>query len=208
MNPTIRQSVIDAAYRKDPEDASAEWGAVFRGDLSGWADRALIEAAVDHGMIVRPPIPGVPYVGFTDPSGGAKDSFTAAVAHAEGDTAVLDCLVEVKAPFNPDEAAAQIADVLKATASPRSPRTATRHDGRLPPSVVTALSLSIPSESDPRFTSMPCRCSRQDARGFSTTSDSSRSSPAWCAPPRRAAAIRSTMAKPALTTCAIVLPAR
>jgi Terminase large subunit, T4likevirus-type, N-terminal len=113
MNPTIRQSVVDAAYRKDPADASAEWGAEFRGDISGWADRALIEAAVDHGMTVRPPIPGVTYVAFTDPSGGARDSFTAGVAQAEGDTAVLDCVVEIRSPFNPDEAVAQISDVLK-----------------------------------------------------------------------------------------------
>ncbi len=113
MNPTIRQSVIDAAYAKDPADASAEFGAEFRSDLSGWCDRALIEGAVNRGVTVRPPVPGFSYVAFCDPSGGAKDSFTAAVAHAEGNIAVLDCLIEIRSPFNPDEATAQIASVLK-----------------------------------------------------------------------------------------------
>jgi Terminase large subunit, T4likevirus-type, N-terminal len=113
MNPTIPQRVIDKAYAKDPADAAAEYGAEFRSDLSSWLDLALIEAAVDHGITVRPPIPGVSYRAFCDPSGGAKDSFTAAVGHAEGNIAVLDCLIEIRAPFNPDEAVAQIADVLK-----------------------------------------------------------------------------------------------
>jgi hypothetical protein len=114
MNPTIRQSVIDAAYAKDPADASAEYGGEFRDDLSGWADRALIEAAVYCGVTVRSPQPDIPYRAFCDPSGGAKDSFTCAVAHAEGNVAVLDCIIEVRAPFNPDSAVAEIAGVLGA----------------------------------------------------------------------------------------------
>ena len=39
---------------------------------------------------------------------------TAAIAHAEGDVAFLDCLVEVRAPHNPQTATAQIADTLRA----------------------------------------------------------------------------------------------
>ena len=41
-------------------------------------------------------------------------SFTAAIAHAENNVAVLDCLVEVKPPFNPDVATAQVSHALKA----------------------------------------------------------------------------------------------
>jgi hypothetical protein len=33
---------------------------------------------------------------------------TDAIAHAENNVAVLDCLVEVKPPFNPDVATAQV----------------------------------------------------------------------------------------------------
>jgi hypothetical protein len=37
-----------------------------------------------------------------------------AIAHAQDRVAVLDCLIEVRAPFNPDAATAQISDALKA----------------------------------------------------------------------------------------------
>jgi hypothetical protein len=50
---------------------------------------------------------------FCDPSGGARDSFTAAVAHMESDVAILDCLIEVRAPFNPTSATEQVAQVLR-----------------------------------------------------------------------------------------------
>ena len=113
LNPTIPQSVIDEALAEDPAAARAEWLAEFRDDVGGWADIAIIEAAVDRGLMVRPPRAGVHYVGFSDPSGGARDSFTTAIAHLEGDTAVLDCLVECKAPFNPTTATKEMAAVLK-----------------------------------------------------------------------------------------------
>jgi hypothetical protein len=74
----------------------------------------LIEAAVDDGVVVRPPVPGVRYKGFADPSGGAGDSFTCAIAHRENDTAILDCLIEITPPFNPTEATNDIAATLRA----------------------------------------------------------------------------------------------
>ena len=67
---------------------------------------------MDTDVTVRPPVPGVSYVAFADPSGGVEDSFTAAVAHAEGETIILDCLVEISAPFNPTAATASIAKTL------------------------------------------------------------------------------------------------
>ena len=112
LNPTIPQSVIDEALAEDPAAARAEWLAEFRDDVGGWADLAIIEATVDRKVMVRPPRGGIHYVGFSDPSGGARDSFTTAIAHLEGDTAVLDCLVECKAPFNPTTATKQMAAVL------------------------------------------------------------------------------------------------
>ena len=61
-----------------------------------------------------PPIPGVHYSAFADPSGGARDSFTIAVAHLEdGNRAVLDCLRERKPPFNPDAAVGEFAELLQ-----------------------------------------------------------------------------------------------
>jgi len=116
FNPLISQATIDKEIEADPAGARAEWLAEFRNDISGWATRDLIEAAVDHGVTARPPRRGVAYQSFCDASGGVRDSFAAAVAHVEDRTAVLDCLVEIRAPFNPDAATAQVADVLKSYA--------------------------------------------------------------------------------------------
>jgi hypothetical protein len=106
-------------------EASAEYGGEFRTDISAFLDRSLIEAAVDTGVTVRPPRPGVQYVSFTDPSSGQADSFTCAIAHREhanGGFAVLDALLEVRAPFNPVEATWQVRRGLPApTRKPRKP---------------------------------------------------------------------------------------
>ena len=113
LNPILDQSIIDAAMAEDPAAAAAEWLAEFRDDISGWLSRELIEAAVDRGLTVRPPQRATRYYSFCDPSGGANDSFTAAIAHNDNGTVVLDCLIEIKAPFNPDNATADIAVTLK-----------------------------------------------------------------------------------------------
>jgi hypothetical protein len=114
LNPTIDQSIIDKAMAEDAAAAGAEWLGNFRTDVSGWLSLETIEAAVDNGVTVRAPTLLVEsFIGFCDPSGGVKDSFTLAVAHAESNIAVLDCLIEIKAPFAPSEAVAQIASILK-----------------------------------------------------------------------------------------------
>jgi hypothetical protein len=105
-------------YASDPEAASAEFGAEFRSDISLFIQREVVEAAVDRGVFEKPYQPGKRYVAFCDPSGGSADSFTCAIAHMEksgdSDTIVIDKLVEIKAPFQPNDAVAQIAATLKA----------------------------------------------------------------------------------------------
>lgn len=115
MNPSLSEKVVTRAYERDAASASAEYGAEFRSDVSGWADLSLIEACVDYGVSVRPPSTAkrVNHRAGTDPSGGARDSFTTAICHDEDGVAVLDCLVEIRAPFNPTSATEQIAAVLK-----------------------------------------------------------------------------------------------
>ena len=113
LNPSLDQRIIDAAMARDPQVARAEWLAQWRDDVSTFIPREVIDNAVDADVIVRPPVPGTRYFSFCDPSGGVGDSFTAAVAHAEGETVILDCLVEIPAPFNPTEATGSIAATLK-----------------------------------------------------------------------------------------------
>jgi hypothetical protein len=113
FNPRLKQSVVDRALERDPQRASAEYLGQFRSDVAGWADAELIEASVDRGVLARPPRPGVRYTSFVDASGGARDSFTGSVAHLEHNVTVLDALIEIRAPFSPAAATAQIVAMLK-----------------------------------------------------------------------------------------------
>jgi hypothetical protein len=112
FNPELPQRVVDEYMAKDPAKARAEWLGEWRDDLAEYLPRALIEAAVDDGVAVRPPVPRVQYSAFADPSGGQSDSFTCAIAHVEGDMVLLDCLIEIVPPFNPNEATNDIARTL------------------------------------------------------------------------------------------------
>lgn len=113
FNNLFPQDEIDKDLARDPAKFAAEYLSEWRDDLSAFIDRALVEAATDTGVIVRAPQQGYRYVSFVDASGGRGDSFTAGIAHAEGQTAVLDCLIEIRAPFDPDIATRDVAIVLK-----------------------------------------------------------------------------------------------
>jgi hypothetical protein len=113
LNPSLDATIISQALEDDPGAAAAEWLAEFRDDISGFADVVAIEAVVDRDITVRPPRPDIMYTSHVDSSGGVRDSFTCAVAHLEADVGVLDCIVEVRAPFNPSDATWQIATTLK-----------------------------------------------------------------------------------------------
>lgn len=101
MNPTIDPKLIEDAYRDDPDAAGAEYGAEFRRDVESFVSREAIRDAVISGRDRIPPVAGTRYVAFVDPSGGAVDSMTLGIAHAEGPRAVLDCVLEVRPPFSP-----------------------------------------------------------------------------------------------------------
>jgi len=61
----------------------------------------------------RAPVPGVRYTAFCDPSGGSVDAFTLAIAHMEGEQAVLDCLRARTPPFSPDAVVKEFCDTLR-----------------------------------------------------------------------------------------------
>lgn len=113
LNPTIPQEIVDRALAEDPAAAQAEYMGEFRDDIGGWLPVDVIESAVDRGVTARPPHPRIQYRSFCDPSGARGDSFTCAIAHDVDGIGVLDCLIEVKPPFNPMEAVAQIATTLR-----------------------------------------------------------------------------------------------
>jgi hypothetical protein len=119
MNPTLDEAVIAAAYADDPASAAAEYGAQFRTDVETFVSREVVESCVVPSRHELPPVPGVAYRGFCDPSGGSgTDSYTAAIAHAEPRDgrlmAVLDAVREIRPPFSPESATADLAALLRA----------------------------------------------------------------------------------------------
>lgn len=113
FNPTLDAAEIERQLALDPEKAGAEYLSQWRDDLTNFLDRMLVEAAIDRGVVARPPQHGVTYVGFTDPSGGRGDAFTAAVGHRDGAVLVIDALYERRAPFDSDATIDEVAALLK-----------------------------------------------------------------------------------------------
>jgi hypothetical protein len=114
LNPTLDPAIIAKALEDDPAAARAEWLGEFRNDIAGFVNLELIEAAVDRGVVVRPPQAGVRYVGFADAASGVgKDSFAISIGHRDGDNVVLDLAHEIKPPFNPQSATAEAAGLFK-----------------------------------------------------------------------------------------------
>src|SRR5439155_11835382 len=117
MNPTVPEHVVEDALAAAEPAARAEWLAEFRSDLEAFVSREVIEAATMPGLLAVPPVAGIRYVAFTDPSGGSADAFTLAIAHAEDRdgtrVTVLDSLTERRPPFSPDAVVAEYAGLLR-----------------------------------------------------------------------------------------------
>lgn len=115
LNPTLPRDgeFLTGAFTDDPASAAAEYGAQFRSDIEAFVAREVVEVAIDRGVYERAPIEGISYIAFVDPSGGSADSMTLAVAHREGERAILDCVREVKPPFSPESVVAEFCADLK-----------------------------------------------------------------------------------------------
>jgi hypothetical protein len=114
MNPTVPQSVIDEATEKDAANASSEWGANFRDDISQFISRENVLACVEVGVRERPPQQGIKYFSFVDPSGGSSDSAVAVVGHVEGSLVVVDAIREILSPHDPESAVDEFVTLFKA----------------------------------------------------------------------------------------------
>jgi hypothetical protein len=114
MNSTLPRDEIERIYADDPLYAAGEYGAEFRTDVDAYVSPEIIEACVAQGIYELPPVTGIAYLAFVDPSGGSADSMTLAIAHVRGDELVLDLLREVMPPFNPESVVAEWAPLLRA----------------------------------------------------------------------------------------------
>jgi len=114
MNPTVDERVIADAYEQDGAAAAAEYGAEFREDVETFISREAVEAVVVPGRRELPPVPGLKYIAFVDPSGGSQDSMTLGIAHNTDDgRAVLDVVREQPPPFSPEGVVEEFSEVLK-----------------------------------------------------------------------------------------------
>jgi hypothetical protein len=115
MNPSLPESVVSRAYTRDAVSAAAEFGAQFRTDISNYIDREVVEACVARGMFEKMPAASIGFSAFVDPSGGSSDSFSCAIGHRDATNSMvyLDCLTEIRAPFSPEIAVAELAVLLK-----------------------------------------------------------------------------------------------
>ena len=116
MNPTLPQSVIDAAMEDDPVAARVEYVTVpgaFREDVADLLPRDLVEALVVPGRKELPPQADINYSAFADVSGGRVDDAALAIGHKEGDTVIVDHLERHKSPHNPYEVVAKMVTTLR-----------------------------------------------------------------------------------------------
>jgi hypothetical protein len=114
MNPTINVETIKEALQMDSAAARSEWLAEFRADIERFLPAELVEAVTFRGRYELQRVEGVRYLGFIDPSGGSRDSFTVAIAHKNPEgKIVLDAVRERRPPFSPDQVVADFAKVLK-----------------------------------------------------------------------------------------------
>lgn len=117
MNPSVPQAIVDNALAEDEPAARAEYLAEFRRDVETYVPREAVEACTVPGRYGLPPVSGVQYVAFCDPSGGSADAFTLAIAHREErhgtPIAVLDYLAERRPPFSPEAVVEEFTAALK-----------------------------------------------------------------------------------------------
>jgi hypothetical protein len=114
MNATISRLTVTAAMLRDSATARSEYLAAWREDIVAFVSAEAVEACTVAGRGELLPGAGHHYYGFTDPAGGGGgDSFTCAVAHLEGERAVLDAYREIRPVFSPERAVAELAAFLK-----------------------------------------------------------------------------------------------
>jgi hypothetical protein len=118
MNPSVTVARLERERRLDPVRFPREYEAEFTDDVASFVSRDTVERCVIPGRHGLPPVAGVAYVAFVDPSGGARDSMTLCIAHSETRSArrivVVDVLRERPAPFSPEGVVAEFATLCRA----------------------------------------------------------------------------------------------
>ncbi len=112
MNPTLPADYLERMERDDPEAFASEVAGQFRSGVAAFLDPEAIDSCIDRGVRERPVWNGLPYTASFDASGGRTDAAALAIAHREGDRAVLDVVRAWPSPHNPSAVIAEAADTL------------------------------------------------------------------------------------------------
>jgi hypothetical protein len=114
MNESVPQEVVDEAMALDPASAAAEFMGEFRRDVEVFITAEILEMCIVPRRHELPPVAGITYSAFVDPSGGSADAMTLAVAHRDrAGCVVLDAVREVRPPFSPQDVVWEFAKLLK-----------------------------------------------------------------------------------------------
>ena len=113
MNSTLPQAKLDRELERDEARARSEYFAEFRSDIEAFITLEAIDAVTIPDRLELPMLGSELYLGFVDPSGGSADSMTLAIAHAEDDKVILDCVREIRPPFSPDSVVEDFVKVLR-----------------------------------------------------------------------------------------------
>ena len=113
MNPTLPQSIIDAALTEDYASARAEYLAEWRDDCGLLIPREVVEQLVVRDRSELMPRHDLSYSAFVDLSGGRADDAALAIAHSEADVVIVDAVNRWQAPFNPHLVIIQMAKQIK-----------------------------------------------------------------------------------------------
>jgi hypothetical protein len=112
MNPTLDQSIIDAALEEDLQSAKSEYLGEFRDDIVVWLPREAIESVVKKCRLELLPKSDTRYFAFVDVSGGRSDAAALAIAHAAADNVIIDFVKNYAAPHSPFQIINQMAEIL------------------------------------------------------------------------------------------------
>ncbi|WP_425399568.1 hypothetical protein [Aeoliella sp.] len=112
LNPTLPQSIVDAALAEDLASAKSEYLGEFRDDVAAFVSREIVEACVVAGRTELQPTDRK-YYGFVDISGGRHDDATLAIAHRRRHHTVIDRLAVWRPPFNPYHVIREMGEELR-----------------------------------------------------------------------------------------------
>jgi hypothetical protein len=119
FNPTIEPEALEAERVIDPEAFASEYMVEWRKESANFITNELLQPLIPQGIVQRPYDPRTLYIGFADAAEGIAqsngDSFACAVAHYDEDSrkTLLDAVLEIKPPFDANNAVAQAAALLR-----------------------------------------------------------------------------------------------